>query len=113
MTQSTPDPQDPTAATAGTGDLTGSAPQPDGGAAGAQPGGAQPSASAPQPTPEKDPADWATGGEPATGPQLSYVSTLAQEAGVEVPEGLTKADASKLIDELQAKTGRGGQPTNG
>jgi hypothetical protein len=68
---------------------------------------------APQRTPEKDPSDWATGGEPATGPQLSYVSTLAQEAGVDVPENLTKADASKLIDELQQKTGRGGQPTGG
>jgi hypothetical protein len=68
---------------------------------------------APQRTPEKDPSDWATGGEPATGPQLSYVSTLAQEAGVDVPENLTKADASKLIDELQEKTGRGGQPTGG
>jgi hypothetical protein len=69
---------------------------------------AQPVEDAPQRTPEKDPSDWATGGEPATGPQLSYVSTLAQEAGVDVPDGLTKADASKLIDELQQKTGRGG-----
>jgi hypothetical protein len=68
---------------------------------------------APQRTAEKDPSDWATGGEPATGPQLSYVSTLAQEAGVDVPDNLTKADASKLIDELQEKTGRGGQPTGG
>jgi len=57
--------------------------------------------------PEKDPADWTTGDEPMTGPQQSYLSTLAQEAGVEVPEGLNKADASKLIDELQTKTGRG------
>jgi len=37
----------------------------------------------------------------------SYLSTLAQEAGVDVPEALTKAQASKMIDELQAKTGRG------
>jgi hypothetical protein len=28
--------------------------------------------------------------------------TLAQEAGVDVPDGLTKAEASKLIDELQS-----------
>ncbi|MBA3418925.1 MAG: DUF3072 domain-containing protein [Geodermatophilaceae bacterium] len=42
-----------------------------------------------------------------TGPQQSYLSTLAQEAGVDVPEGLTKAQASKMIDELQAKRGRG------
>ncbi len=61
----------------------------------------------PEPNPEKDPDDWTTGDEPMTGPQQSYLSTLAQEAGVEVPDGLSKADASKLIDELQAKTGRG------
>jgi hypothetical protein len=38
---------------------------------------------------------------------LSYLSTLAQQAGESLPETLTKADASKLIDELQKKTGRG------
>jgi hypothetical protein len=42
-----------------------------------------------------------------TGPQDSYLRTLAQEAGEEVPEGLTKAEASQLIDELQQRTGRG------
>ena len=60
-----------------------------------------------QPNPEKDPEDWVTGDEPATGPQLSYLGTLAQQAGVEVPSELTKAQASKLIDELQGRTGRG------
>jgi hypothetical protein len=35
------------------------------------------------------------------------VPPLAHEAGVAVPEGLTKARASELIDELQARTGRG------
>ena len=54
----------------------------------------------------KDPEDWTTGDEPATGPQLSYLQTLAREAGEQVPEGLTKADASKLIDELQQRSGR-------
>ena len=49
----------------------------------------------------------ATGDEPPTGPQLSYLQTLAREAGEEVPEGLTKAEASKLIDRLQETTGRG------
>ncbi|URN14163.1 DUF3072 domain-containing protein [Streptomyces radiopugnans] len=31
--------------------------------------------------PDKDVEDWATGEEPATGPQLSYLRTLAREAG--------------------------------
>jgi hypothetical protein len=60
-----------------------------------------------QPVPEKDPEEWTTGDEPMTGPQESYLSTLAQEAGVDVPDGLSKAEASRLIDELQARTGRG------
>jgi hypothetical protein len=57
--------------------------------------------------PEKDPDEWVTGDQPMTGPQESYLSTLAQEAGQVVPDDLTKADASKLIDELQNETGRG------
>lgn len=58
-------------------------------------------------TPEKDPEDWTTGDEPMTGPQESYLHTLAQEAGEEVPDDLTKLEASQLIDRLQQKTGRG------
>jgi hypothetical protein len=54
----------------------------------------------------KDPQDWTTGEEPATGAQLSYLETLAREAGREVPEGLTKAQASELIDELQGQSDR-------
>ena len=46
---------------------------------------------APQENPEQDPSNWATGDEPMTGPQRSYLSTLAQEAGEELPENLTKA----------------------
>jgi len=55
----------------------------------------------------KDPDDWKTGEEPMTGAQRSYLSTLASEARVEVEDELTKAEASKKIDELQEKTGRG------
>ena len=55
----------------------------------------------------KDPDDWTTGDEPATGAQESYLRTLATEAHEDVPEGLTKADASRMIDDLQARTGRG------
>ncbi len=56
---------------------------------------------------QKDPDQWVTGDEPMTGAQASYLGTLAQEANEEVEEGLTKAEASKRIDELQQKTGRG------
>jgi hypothetical protein len=51
--------------------------------------------------------EWVTGDEPLTGPQASYLETLAREAGEDVPEGLTKAQASEMIDRLQEQTGRG------
>jgi hypothetical protein len=57
--------------------------------------------------PTKDPDQWTTGNEPMTGPQDSYLHTLAQEAGQDVPGDLTKAEASKEIDRLQEETGRG------
>ena len=56
---------------------------------------------------EKNPDDWTTGGEPMTGAQHSYLKTLSEEAGEDINEQLTKAEASKRIDELQHKTGRG------
>ena len=55
----------------------------------------------------KDPNDWTTGGEAMTGAQASYLKTLSEEAGEEFDDSLTKGDASKRIDELQEKTGRG------
>lgn len=61
----------------------------------------------PQANAEKDPGDWVTGDEKMTGPQASYLKTLSQEAGEEFDAELSKADASKKIDELQHKTGRG------
>jgi hypothetical protein len=56
---------------------------------------------------QKNPDDWVTGDEKMTGPQESYLKTLAQEAGEEIDTELTKAEASKKIDELQHETGRG------
>ena len=56
----------------------------------------------------KDPDEWKTGDEPMTGAQASYLKTLSDEAGEPFPGELTKAEASKKIDELQEKTGRGG-----
>jgi hypothetical protein len=55
---------------------------------------------------------WVTGDEPLTGPQASYLETLAREAGEEVPDGLSKAQASELIERLQEVTGRR-QPSEG
>jgi len=61
----------------------------------------------PEPSAEKDPDKWVTGDEPMTGPQRSYLETLSREAGEEFDERLSKADASRRIDELQERTGRG------
>ncbi len=55
---------------------------------------------------EKDPKDWVTGDEPMTGPQKSYLETLAREAGEEVDDSMNKAEASSKIDELQDKSDR-------
>ena len=56
---------------------------------------------------EKDPDTWVTGSEPMTGAQHSYLKTLSDEAGEKLNENLTKGEASKMIEELQQKTGRG------
>lgn len=56
---------------------------------------------------EKRPEDWTTGDEPMTGAQRSYLKTLSEEAKVPFDENLTKAEASRRIDELQKRTGRG------
>ena len=64
---------------------------------------------------EKDPANWVTGDEPMTGAQRSYLKTLSEEAKEPFDETLTKAAASRRIDELRERTGRGiaGQPPTG
>jgi Protein of unknown function (DUF3072) len=59
------------------------------------------------PNPERPTDEWVTGDEPMTGPQQSYLQTLAREAGEEPPEDLTKAAASEEIERLQQATGRG------
>jgi hypothetical protein len=56
---------------------------------------------------EKDPDDWVTGDEPKTGAQASYLKTLCEEAGEAFDPSMSKADASKKIDALQERTGRG------
>jgi hypothetical protein len=56
---------------------------------------------------QKDPDDWTTGDESMTDAQRSYLTTLSQEAGEDPPGDLTKAEASRRIDALQQRTGRG------
>jgi hypothetical protein len=51
---------------------------------------------------EKPTEDWVTGDEPMTGPQRSYLETLLRGTGEDVPETMTKAEASELIDRLKA-----------
>uniref|UniRef100_UPI0035CB6E9B DUF3072 domain-containing protein n=1 Tax=uncultured Sphingomonas sp. TaxID=158754 RepID=UPI0035CB6E9B len=53
---------------------------------------------------EKDPDQWVSGGDPMTGAQASYLTTLSEEAHVAAPPAdLSKADASKRIDELKGE----------
>jgi DUF3072 family protein len=56
---------------------------------------------------QKDPDEWVTGDEKMTLAQASYLKTLCEEAGEEYDANLTKAEASKRIDQLQEITGRG------
>ena len=56
---------------------------------------------------EKDPKEWKTGDEPMTGAQASYLKTLSDQAGEPFEEDLSKAEASRRIDRLQERTGRG------
>ncbi len=64
---------------------------------------------------QKDPENWTTGDEPATPSQLSYLDTLATETGATVPDDLTKAQASQLIDEMRGQSPRlsEGDPDSG
>lgn len=55
----------------------------------------------------KEPGDWVTGDEPMTGAQASYLKTLCEEANAAFDAKLSKAEASKRIEELQEVTGRG------
>jgi hypothetical protein len=55
---------------------------------------------------QRNPDEWKTGDEPMTAAQRSYLETLAREAGEEVEEGLSKAEASKRIDQLRERSPR-------
>ena len=59
-----------------------------------------------QPALLRDPDEWKTGDEPMTDAQRSYLETLCRETDEEFDETLTKADASKRIDELRERSPR-------
>jgi hypothetical protein len=54
---------------------------------------------------QRDPADWKSGDDPMTPAQASYLKTLSEQTGDEVPDDLTKAAASEKIDELRSRAG--------
>jgi hypothetical protein len=57
-----------------------------------------------QPALQRDPEEWKTGDEPMTDAQCSYLETLSRETGEAFEDALTKAEASKRIDELRARS---------
>jgi hypothetical protein len=63
-----------------------------------------------QPGLQRNPDEWKTGDEPMDEPmtdaQRSYLETLCRETGEEFDEALSKADASKRIDELRERSPR-------
>ena len=59
-----------------------------------------------QPGLQRDPDEWKTGDEPMTAAQRSYLETLCRDTGEEFDDTLTKAEASKRIDELRSKSPR-------
>ena len=59
-----------------------------------------------QPAPQLEPDEWKTGDEPMTDAQRSYLQTLCRETGEEFVDSLSKAEASKRIDELRERSPR-------
>ena len=55
---------------------------------------------------QRNPDEWKTGDEPMTDAQRSYLETLCRETGEEFDDTLSKADASKRIDELRERSPR-------
>ena len=55
---------------------------------------------------QRNPDEWKTGDEPMTDAQRSYLETLCRDTGAEFDESLSKAEASKRIDELREKSPR-------
>jgi hypothetical protein len=66
----------------------------------------QPTDDTAQPALQRDPDEWKTGDEPMTDAQGSYLETLCRETGEEFDDSLSKAEASKRIDELRERSPR-------
>lgn len=56
---------------------------------------------------QKDPDQWVSGDDPMTGAQASYLKTLCEQAGSPdaFNDNLSKAEASKMIDEMREQAG--------
>ena len=63
----------------------------------------------PKPT-DRPPEEWKSAGEPMTESQASFLKRLSADAGQEFDPSLSKAAASRRIDELLSR-GKGGEPT--
>lgn len=51
-----------------------------------------------------NPSQWATGAEPPTTKQTSFLETLASQKGADIdPSNLSKAEASSAINDLKNK----------
>jgi hypothetical protein len=61
---------------------------------------------------KKDPDEWVSGDDPMTGAQASYLETLCEQAGTPelCDDDLTKAEASKRINEMRRNAGSGAGP---
>jgi hypothetical protein len=55
---------------------------------------------------QRDPDEWKTGDEAMTAAQRSYLETLSRETGETFDDSLSKAEASKRIDELRQRSPR-------
>ena len=55
---------------------------------------------------QRDPDEWKTGDEPMTAAQRSYLETLCRDVGETFDDTLSKAEASKRIDELRERSPR-------
>ena len=59
---------------------------------------------------QRPPDEWVSGGEPMTEAQASFLKRLSEDAGEPFDPSLSKADASKRIDELRSRGAGSSRP---